>query len=62
MPIRRPPIRHPPRSMTASPRASCPRPWPALPSDAQRRLAQLLARLLRRMRQPEEAFHADDAE
>jgi hypothetical protein len=39
-----------------------PRPWPALPSQAQTQLAQQLARLVQRLHPFEEAGHADRAE
>ena len=38
-----------------------PRPWPALPPQAQIQLAQHVARLVQRLRSPEEALHADKA-
>lgn len=37
------------------------RPWPALAPQAQTQMAQHVARLVRRLRSPEEAAHADKA-
>ncbi len=38
-----------------------PRPWPALAPQAQTQLAQQVARLVQRLRSPEETAHADKA-
>ena len=63
MPIRSHPVRPVLNAATLSPRMRPPppRPWPALASPAQTRLAQHLARLVQRLRSAREAPHADTA-
>ena len=63
MPTQPHPVRPSPHVSTLPLRARrpCFRPWPALALQAQTQLAKQVARLVRRLRSPEEAAHADNA-
>ena len=63
MPTRPHPVRPSSNAPTLPLQARRPRlrPWPALAPQAQAQLAQQVARLVRRLRSPKEAAHADNA-